>query len=77
MVATVTSKGQLTIPVEARRRFGIKAGSKLDFIITEDGRMEVIPMTDSILNLKGMVPKPVKPLTLEEMDEAIASGSRS
>lgn len=77
MVATVTSKGQLTIPIEARRRFGIKAGSKLDFVITEDGRMEVIPMTDSMQNLKGMVSKPKKALTLEEMDEAIASGSRS
>lgn len=33
--------------------------------------MEVIPMTDSMQNLKGMVPKPKKALTLEEMDEAI------
>lgn len=71
MFAVVTSKGRVTIPIEVRRRFGIKAGSKLDFVITEDGRMEVIPMTDSMLNLKGMVPKPKKALALEEMDEAI------
>ena len=68
MIATVTSKGQLTLPIEARRRFGIRAGSKLEFIITGDDRMEVIPMTDSIKKLKGMVPKPSKVLTLEEMD---------
>ena len=77
MIATVTSKGQLTLPIEARRKFGIRAGSKLEFIITGDDRMEVIPMTDSIKNLKGMVPKPAKPLTLEEMDAAIAAGSAS
>ena len=77
MIATVTSKGQLTLPVEARKRFGIKAGSKLDFIITDDNRMEVVPMTDSIKNLKGMVPKPEKTLTLEEMDQAIAEGAAS
>lgn len=77
MIATVTSKGQLTLPIEARKRFGIKAGSKLDFIITADDRMEVVLMTDSVKNLKGMVPKPAKPLTLEEMERAIASGSAS
>jgi AbrB family looped-hinge helix DNA binding protein len=77
MIATVTSKGQLTLPIEARKRFGIKVGSKLEFIITADDRMEVIPMTDSVKNLKGMVPKPAKPLTLEEMDRAIAEGSAS
>jgi antitoxin PrlF len=77
MIATVTSKGQLTLPIEARKRFGIKAGSKLDFIITGDDRMEVIPMTNSVKSLKGMVPKPSKALTLEEMDEAIAAGSAS
>lgn len=77
MIATVTSKGQLTLPIEARRKFGIRAGSKLDFIIIGDDRMEVVPMTDSIKNLKGMVPKPTKPLTLEEMDAAIAAGSSS
>ena len=77
MIATVTSKGQLTLPIEARRKFGIRAGSKLDFIIVGDDRMEVIPMTDSIKNLKGMVPKPAKALTLEEMEAAIAEGSGS
>lgn len=77
MIATVTSKGQLTLPIEARKRFGIKAGSKLDFIITAGDRMEVVPMMDSVKNLKGMVPKPLKPLSLEEMDQAIAAGSAS
>lgn len=31
LLATVTSKGQVTIPVEVRRRLGVKAGDKLRF----------------------------------------------
>lgn len=72
MIATVTSKGQLTLPVEARRRLGIVPGTRLDLIITDDDRLEVIPMTGSIRKLKGILPKPKRPLTLEEMDDAIA-----
>jgi len=77
MIATVTSKGQLTLPVEARRKLGIQPGTKLDLIITGDDRLELIPLTDSVKNLKGMVPKPAKPLSLEEMDQAVAAGSVS
>jgi len=77
MVATMTSKGQLTIPVEARRKLGLSAGTKVDLVTTEDGRLELIPLTDSVKGLKGMVPKPEKPLTLEEMEQAMAAGSAS
>lgn len=31
MKATVTSKGQITIPEPLRRRFGLRAGTVLDF----------------------------------------------
>ncbi len=76
MTGTVTSKGQVTIPVEARRRLRILPGTKLEFIIRDDGRLELIPMSGSIRDLKGAVPKPKKPLTLAEMDAIIASGAR-
>jgi len=36
--ATVTRKGQVTIPKPVRDRLGIKPGSKVDFEIAEDGR---------------------------------------
>jgi antitoxin PrlF len=38
MAVTVTSKGQVTIPKRVRDRLGIKAGSKVDFELAEDGR---------------------------------------
>jgi antitoxin PrlF len=77
MTSTVTSKGQVTIPVEARRRLRIVPGTKLEFVIRDDGRLEVIPLSGSVKDLKGAVPKPKRVLTLAEMDAAIAGGARS
>ncbi len=76
MTSTVTSKGQVTIPVEARRRLRILPGTKLEFIVHDDGRLEVIPLSGSIKDLKGALPRPKKALTLVEMDEAVAKGAR-
>ena len=76
MTSTVTSKGQVTIPVEARRSLRIRPGTKLEFIIRSDGRLEVIPLVGSLKSLKGAVPKPKKALTLAEIDSAIAKGAR-
>lgn len=75
MTATVTSKGQVTIPVEARKRLRILPGTKLEFIVRDDGRLEVIPMSGSIKDLKGALPQPRRALTLAEMDTAIARGA--
>ena len=41
MIATVTAKGQVTLPAEARKRLGIKPGTKLAFVIIDDERLEV------------------------------------
>jgi len=76
MTYTVTSKGQVTIPVEVRRRLLIRPGTKLEFVIRNDGRLEVIPMVGSLKSLKGAVPKPKRALTLAEIDSAIAKGAR-
>jgi AbrB family looped-hinge helix DNA binding protein len=76
MTATVTSKGQVTLPAEARRRLGIHAGTKLEFVISGDDRLEVIRVGGSVRGLKGLLPKPRRALSLAEMDDAIAKGVR-
>jgi antitoxin PrlF len=38
MSATVTSKGQVTIPKPIRDRLGIKAGAKVAFSLDKEGR---------------------------------------
>jgi len=77
--ATVTSKGQITLPVELRRRLKLKAGDKIDFFEFEDGRYGMQPKTGSITDLKGILQKlGCAPLgyapTVEEMNEDIAGG---
>jgi len=72
MLATLTSKGQVTIPKQARDTLNLDTGDRVEFIIDDDGRLFILPVTRSIKTLKGMLPKPTSPVSLEAMDEAIA-----
>jgi antitoxin PrlF len=74
MIATVTSKGQVTLPAEARKLLRLGPGSKLEFIVIDDERLEAIPVVETLASLKGMVPKPKKTLSLSDMEEAIVKG---
>jgi AbrB family looped-hinge helix DNA binding protein len=71
MLATLTSKGQLTLPKPLREQLHLKPGDRVEFVITEDGRVEMQPVTASVTRLKGMVPPPQRPVSLEEMDAAV------
>jgi AbrB family looped-hinge helix DNA binding protein len=73
--ATVTSKGQITIPLEVRNAMGVSAGTRIDFVRGDDGRYVMIPKTGSISALKGIIPLRRKPATIEEMQEAIVAGA--
>jgi len=72
--ATVTSKGQITIPAQVRRDLGLTAGSRVNFVQMDNGAYEIIAKTESITSLKGIIPAPERPVTIEEMNEAIAEG---
>jgi antitoxin PrlF len=75
MEATLTSKGQVTIPKAVRDALHLRTGDRLDFILEADGSVRVLPITGSVKRLKGMLPKPPRPLTVEEMDDAIAKSA--
>lgn len=77
MHATITSKGQVTIPKPIRDRLHLEPGDKIDFVLQEDGDLRITPVTASVTRLKGMVPKPGLPVSLAEMEEAIARGAAS
>lgn len=40
--STISSKGQVTVPIEVRRRLGLKAGDRVDFVY-EEGRTVLRP----------------------------------
>ena len=65
--ATVTSKGQITLPKAVRDRLELSAGDRVDFVMAADGRFDLIPVKSSIKSLKGCVPTPKKPVTIEAM----------
>lgn len=69
--ATVTSKGQITIPVGVRKELGISPGDRVEFARTEEGRFEIVAATRSVTALKGSIPKPPRPVSVEDMNRAI------
>jgi AbrB family looped-hinge helix DNA binding protein len=76
--ATLTTKGQVTIPVDVRRALNVEAGDRLEFVQIEPGRFEVIATTRSVRELKGRFGKAKRTVTIEEMNAAIAAqGSRA
>ncbi len=70
-IATVTTKGQVTIPQDVRERLKIVAGTRVEFAERADGTVEFIPLTASIMDLAGIVPWDGPPVSIEEMDDAI------
>jgi antitoxin PrlF len=70
--ATLTSKGQITVPVEVRQALGLDAGDRVEFVEVEPGRFELVPATQSVKALKGMFGKPRRVVSIEEMNAAIA-----
>lgn len=74
--ATLTSKGQLTLPKDVREAMGVGPGDRVDFVRMEDGNFAVLPATHSVRALKGLIPRPKKPVSLEDMDRAVARGAK-
>ena len=52
--ATVTSKGQVTLPKELRRRLGIQRGSRIRFSIPASGAVRVEPVLYDLEDLWKM-----------------------
>ena len=69
--ATITSKGQVTIPKEVRDALGLRARAKVTFTIEPNGRVAMRPAMQSIQDLFGILGKPRRSVSIEEMDEAI------
>jgi len=71
--ATMTTKGQVTIPKEVREHLGIETGDRLSFVVQEDGTVIVQPITRHVRELGGLLQRPgQRPVSANEMDEGIA-----
>ena len=74
--ATITSKGQVTIPKEIRDYLKLEIGSKIEFVIDENGTVKVIPLNVPVTALSGMLHRPLlAAATIEDMESAITEGA--
>lgn len=71
MIATITSKGQITLPISVRKALKIKTGDKLDLVVTEEGEIRGTPVSSNLSALAEILPPAKRKLSLEEMDAAI------
>lgn len=70
--ATLTSKGQITIPADVRRTLGVQTGDRVEFVEIQPGRFELVAATRSVRELKGMLGKPTRTLSIDDMNRVIA-----
>ena len=73
--ATLTSKGQVTIPIDVRRALQVDAGDRLEFVQVELGRYELVAANRSVTALKGMFGPSTKTVSIEQMNEDIAASA--
>jgi AbrB family looped-hinge helix DNA binding protein len=71
--ATMTSKGQITIPAAVRAALGVDAGDRVEFVLVKPGCFELVAATHSVTALRGIVRKPATPVTISAMNAAIAA----
>ena len=69
--ATLTSKGQITIPLDVRHRLKLDTGARVEFIEAADGEILMRPAVSDVRSLKGLLRKPAKPVSIEDMKKAI------
>lgn len=70
--AILSSKGQITIPASVRVALGVGIGDRIEFLPLENGGFELVAATLPVTALKGSIAKPVKAISIEAMNAAIA-----
>jgi AbrB family looped-hinge helix DNA binding protein len=75
--ATLTSKGQVTVPRSIREVLKVEAGDRLDFVLEEEGRVVVRAGVADANDLKGLLHRPGRrAVSIAEMNAAIARQGR-
>lgn len=78
VTATLTSKGQLTIPKVVRDALRLHAGDRVMFVVHGDAEAVLQPLTKSVDEVFGQLHNPVQPRrSINEMNDAVAKRMRS
>ena len=74
MYATLTSKGQITLPKEIRDRLQLDAGAMLDFQVLPDNTLTARAVKPDARSIRGILKSPhARALTIKQMDEGVAA----
>lgn len=71
VAATMTSKGQITVPAPIREEIGAKEGTQIEFVKVAEGRWEM-RAAQPASRLRGMFGPAKATVTIEDMNKAIA-----
>lgn len=75
--ATLTSKGQITIPKEIRDSLHLSTGDKIDFLLTQNGEAIIRPVAQTAQEVFGLLAKQKrKPVSVEQMDTKVKESFR-
>jgi antitoxin PrlF len=74
--ATLTSKGQITIPASVRAELGLEAGTRVEFVKIAERKYAIMPATISVMSLEGIF-QGRGSATIEEMNRIIAERGAS
>lgn len=71
--ASVTSKGQITLPIAVRKKLRLHSGDQVEFIEREDGEFTVRAKKGNLMDFYGFFKSNEKPLTEEEINDSIGA----
>lgn len=73
---SVTDTGQITLPEEIRQHLKLVSGSRVEFVIDEEGQVKIFPLSVAVETLSGILYRPgIPPASLEDMETAISEGA--
>ena len=72
LMASVSSKGQITMPIEVRKHLGVKQGDKVAFVLDDEGTITVeVPKYPTIVSLRGAAGSLSKPMNWSDIEAVV------
>ncbi|HEY9647908.1 MAG TPA: AbrB/MazE/SpoVT family DNA-binding domain-containing protein [Chroococcidiopsis sp.] len=76
LTTIVTDNGQITLPTEIRNHLKLVSGSRVEFVIDEEGQVKIFPLNVAVETLSGILHRSgIRRASLDDMEAAISEGA--